>query len=334
MLTPREMDSVLAEFRVVAISAAVVDEASALVAMESWDARQFLLADQRSRSPYCWAPDSRETRVMEAMDVSGARLATWLTSMAREGFARERAVERLAVQRGHNPDRLLSLRIDDPLEVVRAKAWRALERRCSPGQAEAVAPILVRLSERWRAAGAINRYARVFKQHQGVPLWTVLLGHSDREARRWGFTAALEGGGISSERAIERLASESDQWVAVCLVNSVAASGDTNTLQALLVSRHATARAAALTSLPDVTLTDEVIKSALFDRAAKVRRQHATALPCGELQPESCTGSPGTSGVTLELSPEPPRAENVSNWPNCERWPATPTLGSDPRPSS
>lgn len=131
VLTPSAMDGLLTELRKAAVSG-VDDEGSAgLASMGSWDARQLLLADQRSRATSWWRADEPEVSVTKVMDDRGARLATWLASMGRDGFARERAVIRLAVEPGLDADRLLALRADDPVELVRVRAWKALESRFS-----------------------------------------------------------------------------------------------------------------------------------------------------------------------------------------------------------
>lgn len=121
-----------------------------------------------------------------------------------------------------------------------------------------------------------------------MALWSVFLGHTDRDTRRWGFAAALREGGISPQQAVEYLAGENDQWVAARLVDSVAGSADVSLMSELLTSRHAPARVAAVSSLPDAALGNDAIESALFDRAARVRaaaryRASLRGFPAGPL---------------------------------------------------
>ena len=288
VLTPSAMDSLLAELREVAVSGTADEESAGLASMGSWDTRQLLLADLRSRATNWWPVDGPEVSVTKAMDGKGARLATWLASMGRDGFGRERAVTRLAVEPGPDADRLMALRVDDPVELVRVRAWKALESRFSGAQAQVVVPVLVRLSARWRAAEAITRYASMFRQRQAAPLWSVLLNHTDREARRWAFAAAFREGGFGPQQAVELLGGETDQWVAARLVAAIVGSGDVSVLGQLLASRHAPARAAAVSALPDAALGNDAIESALFDRAARVRaaaryRASLRGIPAGPL---------------------------------------------------
>ncbi len=98
--TPREMESVLAELRLKAISGDPADETAGVLIVRSWDARELLLADERSRPPDWWSPGEPTAGVAASMDGEGRRLATWLARMARDGFARERAMVRLALETG------------------------------------------------------------------------------------------------------------------------------------------------------------------------------------------------------------------------------------------
>lgn len=269
--TPTGMERVLAELRLKAISGDSEDEAAGLLTVRSRDARELLLADERSRPPAWWLPGEPTAGVAALMDGEGRRLATWLASMARDGFARERAMARLTLEPGPDVDRLIALRLDDPVEAVRLRAWEALRFRLSAAQGVRIAPILVRLSGRLRSAGAMARYAAEFGRRLGAPLWEVLLDHTDWDSRRWAFDAALSAGGIGPHGALESLAGEADQWVVKRLVEVIAGSGDVEMLGRLLASHHAPARAAAVSSLPDPALGDLAIESALFDRAATVR---------------------------------------------------------------
>lgn len=107
------IDSLLAELREAAVSGAADEEAAGLASIRSWDSR-LLLADLRSRATGWWPVGGPEASVTKAMDHQGARLAIWLASMGRDGFARERAVTRLAVEPGLDADNLLAL--NSPLE--------------------------------------------------------------------------------------------------------------------------------------------------------------------------------------------------------------------------
>jgi len=78
--------------------------------------------------------------------------------------------------------------------AIDTRAWKALESRLGVDQARAVAPVLVRLTGRLRAAAAITRYGSMFSELRCQPLWSALLNHVDRGSRRWAFTAALRGG--------------------------------------------------------------------------------------------------------------------------------------------
>lgn len=153
----------------------------------------------------------------------GGRLASWLASLGRDGYARERAVRRLSSDPDLGADRLIAVRVSDPVEQVRDQAWAALQPRCDTERAAVVVPVLVRLSARVRAASAMERYADIFLSREGQPLWSVLLGSSDRGARRWAFDAAIAAGGIEPGLAVDLLPGEVDQWVVGRLAAMIAA---------------------------------------------------------------------------------------------------------------
>lgn len=271
VLTPRDMDGALHELGEQAVSDVAEGDSAGLLAISSWDARELLLADERSRATGRGSTGPSEASLVKAMDVDGRRLATWLSSMSRDGYARERALARLALESGVDADRLIALRLDDPVDPVRIRAWEVLASRFTDAQVPSVVPILVRLSGRLRVGEALSRYESEFRQRQGTPMWEVLVGHSDRATRRWAFEAALGDSDITTHRALKLLGRERDQWVTRRLVETIETSGDVGVLSQLLASRHALARAAAISSLPDSALDDRVIVSALFDRAATVR---------------------------------------------------------------
>lgn len=271
VITSTAMDRILDELRQAAVSDSVDKEHVGLRVIRSWEATALLLADERSRTMYWWPEAQPEAAVVKAMDRGGRALATWLASIGRDGYARERAVMRLALDPEAAAGRLIALRVGDPVEQVRVRAWKALEARLDSEQALAIGPVLLRLSGRLRAAAAITRYAAMFSEHQRKPLWGVLLDNPDRDMRRWAFASALRSGGIDPHEAVQLLRHERDQWVAGRLAGSVIGSVDLAAMKQLLTSRHAVARALAIGSLPDGALPDAAIEGGLFDRAAKVR---------------------------------------------------------------
>ena len=180
VVTPTGMDSVLIELRRAAVSDVATVELAGMEVVRSWDVHDLLLADERARAGSWWSVDALAASVIEEMDSGGSRLATWLASIGRDGFARERAVARLALDPSFEVARLIALRVIDPVEQVRARAWKALQNRVSVEHARAVAPVFARLSCRLRGAEAMARYGLMFSGVDGKALWSVLLEHSDR----------------------------------------------------------------------------------------------------------------------------------------------------------
>jgi hypothetical protein len=288
VVTPTGMDSVLSELRRAAVSDLATVEFAGMEVVKLWEVYDLLLADERARAGSWWSVDALAAAVIEAMDGGSGRLATWLASIGRDGFSRERAVARLALDPSLDVVRLIALRVNDPVEQVRARVWKALQNRVGVGDARAVAPVLTRLSHRLRGAQAMVRYAFMFSESHGQPLWSVLLQHSDRDTRRWAFAAALRDGGIGPQECVNLLRTEKDQWVTARVVAEVVMSADPSAMTQLLESRHATARTTAIGSLPEAGLTDAAIVSALFDRAATVRaaarfRAAIRGIPAGPL---------------------------------------------------
>ncbi|MGC3955745.1 MAG: hypothetical protein QM804_16090 [Propionicimonas sp.] len=285
-MKPSEMDALLLQLRLAALWHP--QQLAGIEIFRAWDVRELLLADERARG-YWWSSESGPAdAVVAVMDEHGGQLATWLAAIGRDGFARERALLRLARDPAPDASRLIALRVDDPVEQVRGVAWRTLSERVTAEQAGVIVPVLVRLMGRCRAAKALDRYAELFHRHQRTPLWTALLDHPDRRTRRWAVTAALRDGGIDSAAAIGQLWNERDQWVADRLVDAVARHGGVEQLRQLLQSRQVRARAVAIAVLPDSELPDAAIETALLDRAATVRsaarhRALARGLAAGQL---------------------------------------------------
>lgn len=269
MITPTGMDDLLRRLYLLATARRPSGELTGLEAVRSWTVAELLLADERSRAGIWWWQSGEVPDIARAMN-RGGRLATWLTSLGRDGYTRERAVRGLASDPDLSADRLIAVRVSDPVEQVRDQAWSALQLRRNPEQAAVVVPVLVRLSARVRAASAMERYAGTFYDREAQPLWSVLLGHPDRETRRWAFGAAIGAGAIEPELAVDLLPGEADQWVVARLAAMIAA-GDPRVGARLLDSRHAAARALVIGSLPDAQLGEASIEAGLFDRSAKVR---------------------------------------------------------------
>lgn len=269
VITPRGMDDLLRRLYRLAAARRPTGGPAGLEVVRSWTDAELLLADERSRAGIWWWGPGKVPDVVRAMS-RGGRLASWLASLGRDGYARERAVRRLSSDPDLGADRLIAVRVSDPVEQVRDQAWAALQPRCDTERAAVVVPVLVRLSARVRAASAMERYADIFLSREGQPLWSVLLGSSDRGARRWAFDAAIAAGGIEPGLAVDLLPGEVDQWVVGRLAAMIAA-GDPRVGVRLLDSRPAAARALAIGSLPDAQLSEASIEAGLFDRSAKVR---------------------------------------------------------------
>lgn len=270
VLSAREMVDQLAQLRDDAVSWRRSDQESGLKIVASWNDAELILADERSRVAY-WTVGRSYQQVARRMDRGGRPLATMIASMSPDGFARERALVRLVGDPSPLAGRLIAVRTSDAVDEVREQAWRAMAGRTAVDQANAIVPILVRLSGRLRAAGGLARYAAMFEQVHRRPLWGLLLEHPDRPTRRWAFSTALISDHIDAQQALRWLAATTDQWLIGRLARSVSESKDDAAKRALLTSHHGSARAIAIVAVPDEALSDATLREALLHRTARVR---------------------------------------------------------------
>lgn len=266
-----QIDDELAELR----DAALSDQSHVveywLNRVRSWNVDRLMQVDTWSRSPRMYRHVDSIVAVTAVMDNYGSTIATWLTSMGRDGYARERAVRLLAQDPDPMADRLLALRLDDSVPTVRAAAWQALQARMSADQNRAVIPILVRLQARVRAADALTYYGKAYAYRQQRQPWQGLLDVPDRTTRRWALSLALAQGHYSPSEAARLLNVEPDQWLAKQLAAWVMSTGDLAATVMLLRSTRPLARMTALDVVPDEALSVADLDAALFDRSSSVR---------------------------------------------------------------
>ena len=262
MIANGDLVRLLDELRHVARDPSSPAAVAALARLTDLGVPELLRIDALSRSWYS------NDEVLKRPFARRGQLEIWLTSMVRNGWLREQMVDLLASDADPGAGRVLALRVDDPVTQVRDAAWRALAGHIAPEQAWSLVPVLVALSGRLRSADAVRDYARLYAAAHQDPLWRLLIDHPDRRTRRWAINTGISEAGFGSAEALLRLETEPDQAIAPRWVELLVR--DRSQLPALLESRWAAARAAALEALgPE--LDADTLEAALLDKAARVR---------------------------------------------------------------
>lgn len=234
-----------------------------------WSAQELLAADALAR--FHWVGYSTSSSNDIASAFAPRRTAiVWIASMGRDGHLRERAVTVMADDLSPVADRLLAVRLDDPVPAVRLRAWNAIARRCSPERAVQIVPVLVALRMRLRSSDALRDYAEVYLAATGQPLWGQARLIDDRATRRWATTAAMASGTVEIAKLHDWLRDEVDQWIAATLIAQIAESGDADDHRRLLRMKRPRARAAGLAALGKAAERGE-LERGLLDRASQVR---------------------------------------------------------------
>ena len=234
--------------------------------LASWSTQQLITADAVARWPR-WRHASEPLPPLVARGDLGACL---LASMAPDGRLRAAAV---AVLRRHSAapvaHRMLALRAGDWVGPIRTAARTALA-RVTPETAPAAGPVLVALRDRAHGADALAQYAAATQAALGRPLAALLVAAPDRTAHRWAWSELIAAG-MPPEDLIRLIEDAEDQWVASRAIAAVVASGSKPALHAMLGSRRAQARAAALLAL-DAAVPHPRVEELMWDRNRRVRR--------------------------------------------------------------
>lgn len=237
--------------------------------LTGWSAQELLAADVLTRVH--WVVHSTPSPNKIASAFTPRRTAiVWIVSMGRDGRLRERAVTAMADDPSPVADRLLAVRLDDPVFEVRLRAWNAIIRRCSPEQVARIVPVLVALRTRLRSSEALPAYAEVYLAATGQPLWQQARLIDDRDARRWATVEAMASGTVGIAELHDWLRDEHDQWIAAKLIAQIAESGDADDHHRLLRTKRPRARAAGLAALGKAAEHGE-LERGLLDRAGQVR---------------------------------------------------------------
>lgn len=275
VLTPSEAKTVLTELLEAAAGDAQARTAGAskLAGMEP---QHLVRLDDNARHGWPWGglPWNVLPTGLSALQESTGLVAA-LASMHPDGRLRQRAAAALARLPAALPAALLSLRCVDHVAQVREEAAAALASHVSVDAARNLLPVLLAVAGRAHGAAALSRYTDALLARHGDP--RVLLGLldvPDRRARRWAFTACLDAGLLTVADLLRAAHDRHDRVIRRHAAEHLAAHRDaagSAPLRALLTSRYADSRVAALVALPDDELTDDDLRAVLLDRSPRVR---------------------------------------------------------------
>ncbi|WP_036968056.1 hypothetical protein [Promicromonospora kroppenstedtii] len=241
-------------------------DAASTAVLESWllsmPARDLLRVDQAARHWRLAALGSAEEWSDRALRGSG-HVGVALASMHYNGHVREAALRLLAQMGEALADRMVAVRLDDNVPLIREAATRSLLNRTSLAQASRIVPVLQFLESRARAAEALLVYLHaVSADHGEAALWSLLRQSSTREVRRRAFQHSLTQGLVSTSDAVDALSLEEDRVVQSLLARFIADTATPDVIAAaLLHDASAESRALGL-----VRLTAEQIDPADLER--------------------------------------------------------------------
>jgi hypothetical protein len=260
-----------------AAMAAFLGDAAGLDAVQDWleraSGRDLLRIDGVARQYRYDGPllgrSEEWTRPALERSVTTAALA----SMHNDGFLRERAVRELAASDSDLSNRMLALRADDHVALVRALVSEILISRSGLHDAASIMPVLNRLEPRGRGAETRARYLEtVIATHGITAVFEQFRVSADRDLRRAAFRSSLELDLLDTAAVVDLLPLERDQVVRRLLAQLVASNADHPTIRALLLNAHsAESRALALVKLDASELDGAEVEPLLVDSSVLVR---------------------------------------------------------------
>jgi HEAT repeats len=258
----------------VAIAAAVAaaDEIAATAAigeLAALSGREWLRLDEvRRRS---WT--DREPGVVPAATPAVELFRLALTSMDRNGWKRQAAVEALATASGTVAAAAIALRVSDWVEQVAATAARCLRRPQDDEGVAATIAVLLAGADRSRgieAAGAYLDGCAAGSVHR----LRVLAGSRERPVRVWALGCLADRQAIDEADLVALATRDNDPAVARWAATRLLGDGDrlaAEVVAALLTSRRAVVRSFATRHAAAAELTRSVLRALLLDRSGAVR---------------------------------------------------------------
>ncbi|GGO85703.1 hypothetical protein [Wenjunlia tyrosinilytica] len=194
-----------------------------------------------------------------------------LESMESDGRRRESAVRALSAERGPHTAYALALRTVDWVPPVREQAVAALLGRLEPDEAVAAVRLLLRLSRRVRAGGALETFRDALTDPAQRRTVRRLAADADPRTRRFGVELALELGEYVRGDLVRTALRDADQ---VCrhLCAERLLEIDPDQAGRLMWARSAAVRELAVAALPD-DVPAARLTAPLADRSRMVRAQ-------------------------------------------------------------
>ncbi|MET7678441.1 hypothetical protein ABZX94_27175 [Streptomyces seoulensis] len=223
--------------------------------MNDRDPAEWLELDWRARAD--WSPEQQ----------GGQR--TPLSALChRDGRVRHRALTEVAAHPELFP--LVVVRCADWAEPVRDRARAVLAEILDAETAVALAPMILRVADRYRGDHALSLLDGVLRRAPRERL-APLLASGDRAVRRYAYRMAVEEGSLSPVE-LARAAAEDDDAVIQgrCAEAAVAGGADAEALEILLGGRNPQARSAGVTALRRSGHPERAVDF-LADRSALVR---------------------------------------------------------------
>lgn len=183
------------------------------------------------------------------IEPGGSALAPIVAALHRDGYLRERAVERLSQDRGATASRVLALRAVDHVPQVRSRALDVLTDRVGPEFVPIVVGVLARLADRAHGREVVDRYLAAAGPFDRELLGS-LIASEDFLVRRLGYREGLARDLLDVQALEGAVAQERDQWSRRMLAEEWVRRDPAHAKGYLLRGRYVEGRLTALYEVP------------------------------------------------------------------------------------